>query len=104
MQLEDGPVRCKVGVYHRAHGLLSALDSSREGKDAHPADHGVEGEELLNLWFVARNGIAICFRCLDDEVVIEAVSPRHFAGQLPCPRLATLGQPSGKTRGQAADE
>jgi len=70
MQLEDRPVRRSIGVHHRTHGPLSALDSSRGGQDAHPADHAVEGEELLNLWFVARDGVAICLRCSDDEVAL----------------------------------
>ena len=52
--------RCEVGIDRCLHDLLSARDSSRRGQDAHPGDHGVEGDELLQLWLVAHDGIAIC--------------------------------------------
>src|ERR1043166_259691 len=63
-----------------AHDLLSARDSSWQRHEAHPSDHGVDGEELLNLWLVAQEGIAIRFRCCDVKVLVEVVSPRHFQG------------------------
>ena len=88
MQLADRLVRCEVGVQRCAHDLLSARNSSREGQDAHPADHGVEGDELLDLWLVAHDGIAIYFRCRDDEVLVEVLSLRLIVGELPGPRLA----------------
>src|ERR1043166_405630 len=76
-----------------AHDLLSARDSSWQGHEAHPADHGVDGEELLNLWLVAQEGIAIRFRCCDDKVIVEVVSPRHFQGTDKGYRLAAPFRP-----------
>jgi len=76
-----------------AHDLLGARDGLRQGLDPHPADHGVEGNEFLNDWFVANNGFAVCLRCRGNELLVEIVSPRHFAGELTFPRLRTLAQP-----------
>src|SRR6266478_4662406 len=103
MQLADSLVRCGVGGVCCVHNLLSARDPSWQGHEAHPADHGVEGEELLNPWLVAQDGIAICFRCGHDKVLVEVVSPRKFVGEPPGPRLVTYAQPSRETRCQAAD-
>src|SRR6478735_6202813 len=104
MQLADRLVRCEVSVDRCTHDLISTRHSSRGGYDTHPADHGVEADELLNLWLVARDGIAISFRCRDDELLVEIFSPRHFAGELRGPRLGTLAQPSRDARCQAADD
>src|SRR5438034_4428838 len=101
MQLADPLVRCEVGVQRCVHDLLSTLDSSRERQDAHPDDHGVEGDQLLNLWLVAHGGIAICLRCSNDEVLV--LSLRLIVRELPGPRLGTLAQPSREARGQATD-
>ena len=30
--------------------------------EPHPADHGVEGNEFLNVWLVAHNGFTVCLR------------------------------------------
>src|SRR6266849_10722742 len=94
MQLADRLVRCEVGGDRCLHDLLSGRDSSQRGQDAHPADQGGESDELRNLWLVAQDGIAICFRCRDDKVLVEVVSPRHFMGELSGPRLGTLAQAS----------
>ena len=76
MQLADRLVRREVGVDRCAHDLVSARDNYWRGQDAHPADHGVEGDELLNLWLVAHDGIAIRLRCRDDEVPVEVLCGR----------------------------
>jgi hypothetical protein len=47
--------------------------------DAHPTDHGVQRYELLNLWLVAHDSIAICFRCRDDEILEQVFSTRSDA-------------------------
>lgn len=62
-----------------------------------------EGDEFLQLWLVTREGIAICFRCRDREILEEVFLPRHFAVELPGPRLGTLAQPSREAGCQAAD-
>jgi hypothetical protein len=56
------------------------------------------------VWLVAQEGIAICFRCRDDKVFVEIVSPRHFVGELPSPRLGTqvfLNHPTFAESGDA---
>ncbi len=40
-------------------------------------------DELLNLWLVAHDGIAIRLRCRDDEVPVEVLSLRLIVGELP---------------------
>jgi len=104
MQLADRLVRCEVGLDRCLHDLLGTRDSSRQRHDAHPADHTVEGYELLNLWLVAHESTAMCFRCRNDKILVEVISPRHFAGELPGPRLGTKAQPSREARCQAADQ
>jgi hypothetical protein len=99
MQLADSSVRCEAGADRCFHELFSGLDSSRRGQDAHPADQGGESDEFRNLWLAAQEGITRYFRCRDDEILVEVVSPRHFAGELPGPRLRTLAQPGRDPRG-----
>src|SRR5271157_1297268 len=103
MHLAERPVRCEVGGDGCVHGLHRALDNSRGGQEAHPANHGVEGDELPKIRLVTQDGIAIGFRCHDDEIFVEVVSPRHFAGELRGPHLSMLAQPSRDARGQSAD-
>jgi hypothetical protein len=104
MQLADRLVRCEVGLDRCLHDLLGTRDSSRQRHDAHPADHTVEGYELLNLWLVAHESTAMCFRRRNDKILVEVISPRHFAGELPGPRLGTEAQPSREARCQAANQ
>src|SRR5467141_3581200 len=85
MQLADRLVRCEVGGECCVHNLLSARDSSWQGHEAHPADHGVEGEELLNLWLVTQDGIAMGFRCRNDEIFVWF--PRRDISRASCPAL-----------------
>ncbi len=67
-------------------GLFSVLDGLFVGFTPRIAD-GVDGDELLNLWLVAHDGIAIRLRCRDDEVPVEVLSLRLIVGELPGPRL-----------------
>jgi len=103
MEFTNCLARREVGVDRRAHDVLSARDGLRQGLDAHPADHGIEGNEFLQVWLIAHNGFAVSFRCRTHEILVEGISPRHFAGELPFPRLDTLAQPSCNARCQAAD-
>jgi hypothetical protein len=48
--------------------IFSTYECPLRAPDSHPTDHGVEGDELLNLRLVAREGLAICFRFRDDEI------------------------------------
>src|ERR1700674_3412339 len=89
VQLADRPVRREVGADCCVHDLLGARNSSWQGRDAHPADQAVEGDELLHLWLVAQDRTTIRFRCYDDEILVEVVSPRHFGGRRPNPCLST---------------
>jgi RNA-directed DNA polymerase len=103
MQFANHLARCEVGVDCCPHDLLGARDGLRRRLDPHPADHSVEGNEFLNVWLVARNGFAVCLRCRGYELLVEIVSPRHFARELVFPRLRPLAQPGRDAGRQAAD-
>jgi hypothetical protein len=49
--------------------VFSAHSTVRGRPGPHPADHSVEGDELLDLWLVAGDGVAICF----DASTIKAL-------------------------------
>ena len=103
MQFANRLARCKVGVDCCPHDLLGARDGSRRRLEPHPADHGVEGNEFLNVWLVAHNGFTVCLRCRGNELPVEVVAARHFAGELDFPCVRTLAQPGRGARRQAAD-
>src|SRR5690348_6802583 len=48
VRLADRPVRREIRVHRHAHDLLGARDGPRRAGHAHPADRGVEGDELLD--------------------------------------------------------
>lgn len=93
MQFAIRLLRREVGVDRCPHDLPGARDGLRQGLDPHPADHGVEGNEFLNVWLVAKNGFAVCLRCRAMKLLVEIISPRRFAGELAFPRLRTLAKP-----------
>jgi hypothetical protein len=86
-----------------ARMIFGVRDGLRRGLNPHPADHGVEGNEFLNVWLVARNGFIVCLRCRGNEFHVEVVAPRHFPGELTFSRLGALAQPGRDARRQAAD-
>ena len=81
-ELADSLVRCEVGVDRCFNNPPSARDRSRRGQDAHPADHGIKGDEVLHLRLVGQHGIAIDFRCCNDEILVELLSLREFVNEL----------------------
>src|SRR5271166_3894103 len=93
MQLGDCLVWYEVGFHRCDHNLVGASYNSRRAQYAHPADHGVESDELLNLWLIAHDGLGICFRCRDDKIPVEVLPSRQRAGEMPSPGLGTLAQP-----------
>src|SRR5689334_19035160 len=74
VQLGNRCIWYRISIERRRDDFLSARNSSRHAPDTHPADHGVEGDELWNLWLAPLGRLAICLRCRNDEISEEVLS------------------------------
>ena len=102
MKFANRHVWLEICIDRRGHNLVGACDGLRRTQDAHPADHSVEVNKIVNLWLGAQDSLAVDFRCRDDEILKKVLPPRHFTRDMSGPGLRTLVQPGDKPSRQAA--
>src|SRR5271168_1928812 len=56
--VSDRPVGGEIGLNDRLHDDLRAGDRTQHPQNAHPADHGVEIDDLRHIWLTVDDRVA----------------------------------------------
>ena len=70
-QVDECPVRGKIGFQDQPARLLGRFDHGIARKDFHPCDESVEVDEFRDLGLVVDEGVGVQPRCFFDEVLVE---------------------------------